>query len=266
MSLKLLTYNTLYGGADGNDRSRATKQLELINDVRPDIFLMQEAKDFDADGGALLYELERNIGMRGFLAQAPHTGQNTVVFIRKPLRPSRFSPDNVHFHHALAKLDVLLPSGAKLTLMSAHLCAKGAPVRRSEATHLAPIAEPDKLALVAGDFNSVSHHQPEPADFADLAPYRRTHYLADDARTADRTVMAALDAAGWIDVGQKLGQGDIPTVPTAGHKDSEFPTMRCDYVLATRALAEKARHYEVINAPLTDVASDHYPVVAEFEI
>ncbi len=266
MSLKILSYNTLYAGADGGDRSRAAKQVELINDVHPDIFLMQEAKGFEENGSSLLFKLERDIGMRGFLAPAPHTGLHTIVFIRKPLRPRKFEADNVHFHHALARLDLMLPSGAKMTVMSAHLCSKGAPVRRLEAAYIAPLAEPDKLALVAGDFNSISHFQREPKDFADLAPYRRTHYLAEDAKSADGTVMAALDAAGWIDVGQRLGQGEVATVPAAGHKDSEFPTMRCDYVLATRALAAKARSYDVIKTPLTDIASDHYPVVVEFEI
>jgi len=266
MSLKILTYNTLFGGLDGAGKTRAEKIVELINERQPDIFLMQEAKAYDADGGGLLYALERNIGMRGFLAQAPHTGQNTAIFIRKPLRAKSFTPDAVHFHHALARLVILLPDGKELTVMSAHLCPNGAIVRRREAAYLAPLALPDKLVLVGGDFNSVSPHDREPQDFGALPAQHRTRYLGEDLQTIDRSVMASLDAAGWIDVGHQLGGGGNPTVPTPAYKDTEFATMRCDYLLASKALAETARHYEVIKTPLTDVASDHYPIFAEFEI
>jgi len=40
----------------------------------------------------------------------------------------------------------------------------------------------------------------------------------------------------------------------------------CDYVMATQALAATARSYEVIRTPETDMASDHYPVLATFEV
>ena len=42
--------------------------------------------------------------------------------------------------------------------------------------------------------------------------------------------------------------------------------MRCDYVLATRALALMARSYEVVRNSSTDVASDHYPVLTSFDL
>ena len=69
---------------------------------------MQEDKGFDARGGAWLYALERGIGMRGFIAVAPRTGQNVAMFIGAPLRPVSFGADSAHFHHALATLTVAL--------------------------------------------------------------------------------------------------------------------------------------------------------------
>jgi exonuclease III len=42
--------------------------------------------------------------------------------------------------------------------------------------------------------------------------------------------------------------------------------MRCDYLLASQALAAKARSYQVIRNAITDAASDHYPVLAIFEL
>jgi endonuclease/exonuclease/phosphatase family metal-dependent hydrolase len=267
MKLTVLTYNTLFAGRDGTDDRRAQAQVELINELQPDVFLMQEAKGFDANGGAWLYALEAQIGMRGFLAIAPRTGQNVAVFIREPLQPVRFEADGAHFHHALATLTVALPdSNKQLTFISAHLCPNGPEVRRREAAYLAVQAAPDKLTLLTGDFNSASPHDLEPEGFDVLAAHHRARYLADDLRTADRSVLANLEAAGWVDVGYALGGSSVSTVPTAGFTGTEFADMRCDYMLASQALAATALSYQVIRTSTTDMASDHYPVLATFEV
>lgn len=267
MKLKVLTYNTLFGGRDGTDERRARAQIGLINELRPDVFLMQEAKGFEANGSAWLYALEASLGMRGFLALAPRTGQNVAVFVREPLRPLHFDADGAHFHHALATLKVALPGSDRvLTLMSAHLCPNGPDVRRREAAYLGVLAAPDNLTLLTGDFNSASPHDPEPQGFDVLPAHHRARYLADDLRTADRTVLARLEAAGWVDVAHALGQYSVPTVPTAAFTGTEFAVMRRDYMLASKALAGCARACEVVRTPVTDMASDHYPVLATFEI
>lgn len=267
MLLTILTYNTLFAGRDGADDRRARAQIKAISDIGPDIFLMQEAKGFDAGGCALMHALEAQIGMRGFLAVAPRTGQNVVVFIREPLRPLSFEADGANFHHALATLKVALPpSGRPLTLLSAHLCPNGPAVRRREAAYLAVQATPNDYALLTGDFNSASPHDPDPEGFDVLPAHHRARYVADDLKGADRSVLAGLEAAGWVDIGHVLDKAVTPTVPTAGFTGTEFATMRCDYVLATAALAAGAKSYEVIRTQETDAASDHYPVIATFEV
>lgn len=266
MQLTVLTYNTLFAGYDGDDGRRAVLQHMLLQERRPDVFLMQEARGFEAQGGVRLHALEARLGMRGFLARAPRTGQNVGIFIREPLRPVAFEAEDAQFHHALAMLTVVLPGGRQVSLTSAHLTPVGAVPRQSEAAHLAVRAAPGRLALLAGDFNSASPHDPEPDGFADLSPHHRARYVAPDRLTADRSVLEHLEGAGWRDVACALGGNGIPTVPTSGFRETEFPVMRCDYVLASAALAACARTYEVIRTPATDTASDHYPVLATFEV
>lgn len=270
MKLKILTYNTLFAGRDGIDDRRAVAQIGLINELEPDVFLMQEAKGFDADGGAWLYRLESLIGMRGFLAIAPHTGQHVAIFVRQPFRTVNFGTDGIHFHHALATLKVALPGGADhdqiFTFMSTHLCPNGAAARQREAAYLAVQADPQSFTLLTGDFNSASPHDPEPEGFNELAAHHRFRYISSDLQTADRSVLAHLETAGWVDVGHALGGSNIPTVPTVGFAGTEFAVMRCDYMLASQALAQYATSYQVIRNSVTDMASDHYPVLATFEV
>jgi endonuclease/exonuclease/phosphatase family metal-dependent hydrolase len=62
-----------------------------------------------------------------------------------------------------------------------------------------------------------------------------------------------------------LDKSTVTTAPTAGFAETEFAEMRCDYLMASKALASLAISYEVIRNAVTDVASDHYPVLASFE-
>lgn len=267
MKLIVLTYNTLFAGRDGLDDRRARAQVDVIRELTPDVFMMQEAKGFDANGGALLHSLEALIAMRGFLAVAPRTGQNVAIFVRESLRPVSFDADGAHFHHALATLKVAFPkSPRRLTLICAHLCPNGHIVRRREAAYLAVQAAPESYTLLTGDFNSASPHDPEPEGFDRLPAHHRARYLADDLRTADRSVLAHLESAGWVDVGHMLAVSSVPTVPSRGFSGTEFAVMRCDYVLASKALAACAKSYQVIRTPMTDMASDHYPVLATFDV
>jgi endonuclease/exonuclease/phosphatase family metal-dependent hydrolase len=266
VQLTVLSWNTLFAGRDGEDHSRFQTQLDLITDVRPDIFLMQEAKGLDADGYRSLLAMERKIGMRGFLAPAVRTGQNVVVFIREPIRPVTFDADSVNFHHAVASLTAELPGGKHLTCISAHLCPNAALLRRREAAYLGVKAVPDKYVIIAGDFNSASPHDDEPSDFASLPAHHRARYVGESGTTVDRSVLGSLEGAGWIDVANALGRRDTATVPAAGFRGTEFATMRCDYFLVTPPLAERAISYEVLRSTRTDHASDHYPIVARFEM
>mgnify|MGYP001089625826 CR=1 FL=1 len=175
--------------------------------------------------------------------------------------------DGANFHHTLATLKVALPGlGRPLTLISAHLCPNGPAVRRGEAAYLAVQAAADSHTPLTGDFNSASPHGPYPEDFGALPAHHRARYLADNLKGADRSVLANLEAAGWVDIGHALDKAITPTVPTAAFTGTEFATMRCDYVLATTALAAGAKRCEVIRTPETDAASDHYPIVATFEV
>lgn len=126
MKLKVLTNNELFVGRDGADDRRARVQVDLVNEMQSDVFLMHEAKGFETSGGAWLFDLEALTDMRGFLALAPLTDQN-AIFIRRQLRPVSFEADGANFHHALATLKVALPDSEKaITFISAHLCPKRA--------------------------------------------------------------------------------------------------------------------------------------------
>jgi endonuclease/exonuclease/phosphatase family metal-dependent hydrolase len=264
-TLTVLTWNTLRAGRDGGSDRRARVQIDVINALQPDVFLMQEANGLDAHDSGSLRALGARIGMHGLLAIAPRSGYHLALFLRAPVNALSFEMDSANFHHALAMATVELPpSSSSLTVINTHLSPCSAAARRREAAVLAARAAPDGLAVLAGDLNSLSPHDPDPPDLDELAPQHRVRYLDDESSTLDRSVLTQLEAAGWVDVVHALGGGGTPTVPAAGFAETEFPTMRCDYVLASTALAARALSYEVPRTAATDSASDHYPLLVRF--
>ena len=263
--MKVLSYNTLFGGFDGAKRDRYEAQTGLINELRPDVLLMQEAKNFQANGQALLLETERRLGMRGFLGIAPHTGQNTAIFVAPHIESIAVETDDVHFHHARLSLKARVPGfAAPVSFLSVHLSPTGAHVRLREATYLVNEAAPGNLALIGGDFNTISPHDGIPADLSALQAHFRLRYTDPDGVTPDGRPLQLLESAGFVDLGQRAGKIADATVPTAGFKGTEFATFRSDYFLASPTLAKHLREYRVIRNAVTDTASDHYPIWAEF--
>jgi len=261
--MKVMSYNTLFAGFDGGDNRRFAAQLELITGINPDILLLQEAKNFTANGASLLFEMEKCIKMRGFIAPAPHTGQNTGIFIKGDIEPITAEIDSTHFHHAIMILKVNVPGFVKhVTLISAHLCPFGPHIRLREVSYLINHAAANELTLLAGDFNSVSPYDREP-QVGELLAHFRARYVKPDG-SIDNSVMAVLYQAGYVDIAHKLGKHHIPTVPTASFKGAEFVPFRSDYILTTSAFSKYAKSYAVVQNDLTDYASDHYPVIAEF--
>lgn len=262
--LRIMTYNTLFGGFDGEDGGRFDLQVHLIREADPDVLLVQEWRGFLANGSQRLYEAERRLERRALVAAAPVTGQNTAILLKPGIEVIRFEGDADHFHHAAAIAELRAPQlDRPLTAVSVHLCPNGPSVRLREATYLANLAIDESYTIIGGDFNSVSPHDPEPP-LADLPTRFRFRYAGPDGK-ADRSTLAALERAGFTDVGLQLGGNPTPTVPGASFTGSEFVPFRCDYLLASKALADRARGYRVLNGGDAGSASDHYPILCDVE-
>lgn len=264
--MRIMSYNTLFGGFDGADDTRYRRQLDIIRSADPDVLMLQEAKGYLAAGGALLHATERALHRRGFVAEAPVTGQHTAIFVKAGVVPISFNADAAHFHHAAAIGRFDVPGLARpLTAISVHLCPNSPSAREREVSYLFNFAVDDDYVAIAGDFNSVSPHDGEPEGLSDLPTRYRMRY-ADDAGNADHSTIAPLLRAGLTDIASSLGANAIATVPGSGFANTEFPVFRSDYILASRRMAESARTYNVIRSDAAGEASDHYPVLADFEL
>ncbi|QHC70917.1 exodeoxyribonuclease III [Rathayibacter sp. VKM Ac-2801] len=131
-----------------------------------------------------------------------------------------------------------------------------------------------ELAVVMGDLN-VGHRTLDIKNWK--GNVKKAGFLPEERAYFDRFVGAEGDpdynagaGLGWIDLGRRFA-GEVPGPYTWwSQRGQAFDTdtgWRLDYQLATPALADLARSYEVDRAASYDTRwSDHSPVVVDYEL
>ena len=249
--MRLVTWNILCGGrpiADGPDR------LSLITDVlagqNAQIIALQECVGFDAPGG--MERMAASIGLPHFaLARGAVFDDGlrygTAVFSAYPIvAKTDVAPDMMQ---SAALHTVLATPDGDMAFSSVHLHAYDEDARLTELAEVLATRPAPADAVIAGDFNALAR-----SDDYDV-PIQGCEMRFD-------VVDEMLDA-GFADV----GHGRAWTHPSPIAADHTFgQNRRIDYVFATPALAARAARVEVLRTAVTDVCSDHYPVVAQFDL
>lgn len=265
--MKVMTYNILNGGQDDLDYGRLESVLEVVRAEAPDVLVVQELNHAELFGHRVLHRLENETGLRGFLARAK-TGYHVGVFVPKSCEVRKTDSDTDHFHHAALEV-VVETSAGPLTIVGTHLCPFGGEVRVMEAQYLTRFASRgDRLVLLMGDLNSLSP-TPDHTELVKRLPavHRSRHVVPGTEYDVDTRAIATLAGAGFVDVWQRFHAGErAHTIPTASHARKVVPGARIDYILGSEAMADLARSCMIVSGEAADVASDHYPVVAEFDL
>jgi exodeoxyribonuclease-3 len=141
-------------------------------------------------------------------------------------------------------------------------------------SRLPEIRAHSELAVVMGDLN-VGHRTLDIKNWK--GNVKKAGFLPEERAYVDRFVGAEGDpdynagaGLGWVDLGRRFA-GEVPGPYTWwSQRGQAFDTdtgWRLDYQLATPALADLARSYEVDRAASYDTRwSDHSPVVVDYEL
>ncbi|HLL65797.1 MAG TPA: endonuclease/exonuclease/phosphatase family protein [Micromonosporaceae bacterium] len=255
-----MTYNIRTGGSGG----RRSDIAAVITGQQPDVLALQELRGFDQSGGRLLRAFAVEIGMRPFLAGS-WFGQPVAVLVRESARVLAAAPLRRPFHHAAMRVVVATDLGP-LTVIGTHLWPYSPRRRRLEARWLAAHADPAAMVVLMGDLNSLDPGTDHTDQLRNLPLRFRSRHMVRGR--IDTTVIERLTDAGFVDLSRLRAGGREYTAPTAGFDGAEFHRMRLDYIMATRAAADLAVSWRVVDdgdGPV-DRASDHYPVLAELSV
>ncbi len=248
-----MTYNILNGG-----EGREAAIIDVIREAAPDVVVLQEVM-----GPAVLERIATTLAMTHRLAQGPDHGRKVGLLSRLPILSARIHRPWGTWRSWL-EVSIQLPDGQMLTIYGLHLVAFHPWFcelwRRWELRnllqHIRQVAPGPHL--LAGDFNAIA-----PGDRArfDAAPlWVKAQLWFQAGRVLRRALKLPLDA-GYVDCFRTLHpHKDGFTLPASD------PAVRLDYVFANSCLSDRLRACQVVTQPdAVKTASDHLPVLAEFE-
>ena len=253
MRLRVVTYNILDGGT--GREAHITRVLEAL---RPDVVVLQEVT-----GDTLVAALGKQFGMAHYVAPG-NTWRQVALLSRLPIMAAA---GHHHFpiHRAILQATLELAGGRRLHVFGIHTMAL--PLLAMEAWRVWEVREISQLmvpllaehCLLAGDFNASA-----PGDRVDVRGWPRwlRLMLLPQGGRVLRWAMRAVQNAGLIDCYRQLHpKADGFTLP------AHAPNTRLDYIFASPSLAGRLRLCEVVGHPDEVLkASDHRPVVAEFDV
>jgi exodeoxyribonuclease-3 len=246
VSLRILSYNIRRGGV-----GREQLIAEVIRGCSPDFVVLQEAIR-----PPIVEALARACGMKVWGASP---GDSLAFLSHFPV--GQYSWRRVRWARR-AHLEIILESG--LRVYGVHLSAVHSNLTERRRMYelralLSSIASHvDGDHFVVGDFNSLA-----PGERLDLSrlPARLQAFTFMTGRNIRWTTIRTMLQAGYQD-GFRLFHADEEgfTFPTSD------PHIRLDYTFVPERFASRLRSCDVVRSiPAARHASDHFPIVAEFE-
>ena len=247
MTFRLLTYNVWVGGL-----GRVEPLARVINACSPDLVLLQEATR-----PHIIEELATATGMADWGASRR---QSLGFMSRQKVTHASWHRPLVS-HHAFVEI---VPAGIDIRFFGVHLSAVHAAfTERRRLFELRALLRSIKqhqhgFHVLAGDFNTLA-----PGATLDVSrlPFRlRPFVWATGGRIKWRTVQTVLDT-GYVDA-FRARHPDEPgfTMPAPD------PHVRLDYVFVPSSFADRVVSCELVRHGAATVASDHLPVVADFDV
>jgi exonuclease III len=249
-----MTYNILNGGI-----GREQFILKVLEENQPDIIILQEVYE-----SSPIEDFASSLGMESFLALG-NSRRHLAILSRFPIvERHSYHPFPPAFKTTLyAK--IAHPSGQNIHAFGIHLFPHpfiGFELWRRWETEIAlrkALAFDSEPCFLAGDLNAIAPgDRPNTTSWPRLLKTIRFLQGGRLFRFAIRQVLSA----GFTDCYRILHpkkQGY--TLPT------KSPTTRLDYIFANRIFVDHLKSCDIIHNPSeTQQASDHYPLLAEFDV
>ncbi len=254
--MKLMTYNILGGWDD-----RIELIIDTVLDESPDYLVVNEANAFVPDISGHLSLLTETTDL-SYAAAAP-SGKDTfhvLLFSKKPFHYVQFLTPLVRAG-VFAIVDTVF---GELAIVGTHLTPFAEDERLTEVASILKATEAHPRTVIMGDLNALS-----PRDEYNHLSWERMNSVQRAKFTTDQQLrfdtISRIEEAGFVDTAVAQGCNHLPTSPTAITHDIAHADMRLDYIFVSRALAGSVVDYRVVKNNNTEIASDHYPVVAELK-
>jgi endonuclease/exonuclease/phosphatase family metal-dependent hydrolase len=269
--IRIMTYNIWNGFDWGKDSIRKANCINWIKSKKPDVLALQELCGYDEQ------QLKEDALKWGhnYVKILKTNGYPTALTSNKPILLKERAVES--FWHGLLHCETY-----GINFFVVHLSPADADFRLDEARKITKkIKELNSDSyIILGDFNSMS---PIDASWMEknqalkdkYTPKKEQEYSNLRLGEFDYSVISEFFAIPSVDV--CLGRIDLneaytfPTPILIGKFNNTSESIvktrnRIDYILASPTLSKFCSHVQVFNQNETNLLSDHYPVMAEFNI
>jgi exodeoxyribonuclease III len=272
-TLKVMTYNIWNGFERDKDNDRKDKLITWVNTQNPDVLALQELCGYTRE--KLLADAKK--WGHGYAEILKTSGYPVGITSNKPIEVKEIILEKMHhgaLHCKIAGIDFFVIHFSPFSYQKRHEESK------IILEKLSKLSIEQNMYIVLGDFNAVS-----PLD-GDL--YKNKVTLINSLKASELQhshirnllngeleygVIGSLLGYPLIDVTQKYTSGwdervSCPTQVLETKKGNGRPenSKRIDYILVSPFLSGKCINAKVLNQKETFYLSDHYPVIAEFNV
>jgi endonuclease/exonuclease/phosphatase family metal-dependent hydrolase len=276
--MRVLTYN-IHGWCTVTRQPNLDQVAQVIAATNADIVGLNEVfypRIVEGATEAALEALAARLGMYFVFGPClrwpaqdnlPPDAYGNALLSRWPILASaahHLTPVEGKEQRGLLEARIALPTGRPFTTYVTHLDHTDEEVRLTQLRALRTwtVRDRNRPHIVMGDFNSVA-----PWDFVtraealvELGRYPKGQIVINTGKGGPQ-VVPQLEKAGYLDAYTRFG---IPGSDSSLRLD--HPPVRVDYIFLSQALAPALTSCEIWQEPLGEEASDHRPVLADFDL
>ncbi len=275
----VLSYNVLHGFR--GDQSLQRKYAEWVKKMDVDIVLYQELNGFvqkDLQDLALGYGHLHSVLLN---QESGHDATHPIgITSRFPISNVEMYLDSMWHGYIYAKV-------GGVHCFATHLAPFTLQDRYRDLTRILAHARtipPNERILIAGDFNALSEVDSamygsellaslekiegrlEPKSGTPIVKNRIIYRRNLNEGQIDYSVMRLIKDAGFLDSYYVHNATFKNSAPTKGYMKTDSKPKRIDYIWVNPTLAGKMYEADIVQNELTDVLSDHYPMLIRFKM
>jgi exodeoxyribonuclease III len=253
-NFKILSYNVLEGF-----RGDSLVKKDFINwakKLEPDIIAFQEMNNFTQK------QIEQFAAGYGhpYAVMSKTDGYPVALTSKYPIVNVQKVLDNMHHGYLVANIN-------RINVIVIHFSPISYRKRQLEVKEVlarADLIPADEMTVVMGDFNALSEKDASYYSENDLKVMKERELNDNRIRNLnngkfDYSITRDMENAGFKDILWHFRKDFQPTMPTKSYKAEHVK--RIDFIYVNAPLEKKAVSAEIIRDDVTDIISDHYPVL-----
>lgn len=277
-TVSIISYNALHG-FNGDDKLQK-KYEEWVNTLDTDLVFYQELNGFSQ-------EKLRNLGLAYGHPHSVILNEESGLDVTHPIGiTSRMPITNVEMHVDTMWHGYIYAKIGEIHCFITHLAPFTLNDRRNDLNRIIDHASTfqNEKILIAGDFNALSaidsaHYgtrlltsmkriegRLEPKSGTPIVKNRTIYRNNLNEGSVDYSVMQLLEEAGFIDSYYILNSEFKNSAPTKGYASANSILRRIDYIWVSPVLADRIIYADIIQNEITEVLSDHYPVIVKVKL